>query len=288
MLKLQLLLPRGLRRVLRFAYHRVHRRDPVLQNSMHQLRALQGQYAGQRCFIMGNGPSLNQTNLHKLAGEYVWGVNRCYLLFDRIDWRPAFYVAIDTRVVPDIAPELQTVISSLPDTRFFLPAEFYMRGVLRHQPNILWFFQVNPHKEEGVPGYFSLDPPRYLRTANTVTISALQLAIYMGFNPIYLIGCDTMYTIPPGVKAEGQGFDGGTKEKLEGYNLTSTADNDPNHFDTRYFGTNARWHHPNVNGMLFGYQMVSRACVGLNVQVYNATVGGKLEVFPRVAFDTLF
>lgn len=92
--------------MLHFAYHRVQRRDPMLQNSMHQLRTLQGQYAGQCCFLMGNGPSLNQTNLYQLAGEYVWGVNRCYLLFDRIDWRPAFYVAIDTRLVPDIAPEL--------------------------------------------------------------------------------------------------------------------------------------------------------------------------------------
>jgi hypothetical protein len=40
--------------------------------------------------------------------------------------------------------------------------------------------------------------------------------------------------------------------------------------------------------MLFGYEMVRRVCDALGVQVYNATVGGKLEVFPRVDYDRLF
>ncbi len=288
LMRFRLLLPLGIRRILRLSTHAVQRHDPLLRESERRLRALQGAYQGQRCFIMGNGPSLNHTDLDRLGNEYVWGVNRCYLLFERIRWRPTFYTAVDTLVVPDIAADIHPLLDSLPTTQFFFPAEFYRRNVLRPDPRIIWFFQLGIDGSEGPTGYFSLDPPRYLRTPNTVTITALQLAVFMGFNPIYLVGCDTTYTIPPGTRASRAMIDPGTGEYIAGYELTSIHDNDPNHFDPRYFGKNARWHAPNVNGMLFGYEMVRRVCDALGVHVYNATVGGKLEIFPRVKYDSLF
>lgn len=253
-----------------------------------RLERLAGSYTGQRCFIMGNGPSLNQTPLELLESDYVWGFNRCHLLFDRISWRPAFYTAVDNRVVPDTAAEINSLIDALPETLFFFPVEYRIRRLLKPRPNTHWFEQVKMDPSLGASGYFSVDPTDFLRTPNTVTITALQLAVYMGFDPIYLIGCDTSYTIPEGVLAEGEGQDPGTGEHIDGYNLTSLRDNDPNHFDPTYFGKGAKWHAPNVNGMIYGYQCAREICEGLGVRVFNATVGGQLEVFPRVAFETLF
>lgn len=237
---------------------------------------------------MGNGPSLNETPLELLEGEYVWGLNRCHLLFDRIAWRPAFYTAVDTRVVPDIADEIQDLIRQLPTTQFFFPYDFYNKGVLRPARNVTWFRQRPLAPELGGSGYFSLDASAFLRVPNTVTITALQLAVYMGFDPIYLIGCDTSYQIPEGVEAEGVGQDPGTGEVIEGYNITSTCDNDPNHFDPSYFGKGSKWHAPNVGGMIYGYERTKEVCDAAGVQIFNATVGGALEVFPRVDFDDLF
>lgn len=268
---------------------RVQRRlDPVRWTSERRLRSMRGMFAGQRCFVMGNGPSLNETPLELLKGEYVWGLNRCYLLFDRIAWRPAFYTAVDTRVVPDIAPEIQNVVRQLPETQFFFPDHYYKEQVLRPARNVTWFRQRRMEPEKGGAGYFSLDATAFLREPNTVAITALQLAVHMGFDPIYLIGCDTSYQIPDDVETEGVGKDPGTGEVIDGYNITSTRDNDPNHFDPGYFGKGAKWHAPNVGGMIYGYERTKKVCDAAGVQIYNATVGGELEVFTRVPFASLF
>ena len=276
-------------RRLRKRYRRMrYHLSPAPWSNAGRLERLRGFYRGQRCFVMGNGPSLNDTPLNLLEGEYVWGFNRCHLLFDRIAWRPAFYTSVDDRVVPDTAPEINRLVGDLPDTLFFFPKAFGLHGLIKPAHNVLWFEQRMMDPSRGARGYFSLDPTDFLRTPNTVTITALQLAVYMGFDPIYLIGCDTSYTVPDDVIAEGAGRDPGTGEKIEGYNLTSLRDNDPNHFDPTYFGKGAKWHAPNVNGMLYGYRCAKEICDVEGVRVFNATVGGQLEIFPRVRFETLF
>lgn len=262
--------------------------DPTLRSSTMHLRALQGKYRGKRCFIMGNGPSLNKTPLEKLEGEYVWGLNRCYMLFDRIQWKPSFYTAVDARVVSDIALEINELSRECTETLFFFPLEFYIKGILKNRENTMWYRQIAMDPLEGPKGYFSLNAAHYLRGVNTVSIAALQLAVYMGFNPIYLIGCDLNYTIPEGTKASGEVTDLGTGERIVGYELTSTTDNDPNHFDPRYFGSGAKWHAPNVDGMIYGYQRAKEVCDTRGIKVFNATIGGKLEVFPRISFGNLF
>ena len=145
---------------------------------------------------------------------------------------------------------------------------------------------MDPSK--GFSGFFSCNAARYLRVPNTVSITALQLAVYMGFNPIFLIGCDTSYSIPENVDSEGSTFDPGTGEKIDGYVITSKTNNDPNHFCPEYFGAGKKWHNPNVNGMLYGYQMAKEYCDIKGVEVFNATIGGKLEIFPRVIFPEIF
>ena len=106
---------------------------------------------------------------------------------------------------------------------------------------------------------------------HTVTVYALQLAAYLGYNPIYLIGCDTDYTIPEDVEQDGIA-------------LTSTMDNDHNHFSTSYFGKGAKWSVPRPDLMIEGYERLQIAFTKRGVRVYNATVGGKLEVFERACY----
>ena len=86
-----------------------------------KLKNLKGKYSGQRCFIMGNGPSLNKTRLELLADEAVWGFNKIYLLFDKIEWKPKFYVANDRRLTQHISNEIGMLIKQLPESIFFFP-----------------------------------------------------------------------------------------------------------------------------------------------------------------------
>ena len=64
---------------------------PCPRRDVRRLRSLHNIHRGKRIFIIGNGPSLNRTPLEKLEGEFTFGVNRIYMLFDRIKWRPTFY-----------------------------------------------------------------------------------------------------------------------------------------------------------------------------------------------------
>ncbi len=226
----------------------------MLRASKHRLHALRGAYAGQRTFLMGNGPSLNETPLDLLADEYVWGFNRCHLLFERVTWRPAFYVATDLEL-PDLVRDIRDMLKTLPDTLFFFPAHFYLQGALPDHPSIVWYSSLLFNPDEDAPGYFSFDAPRFVRAASTVVIEGMQFAAHLGFNPLYLIGCDTSYT-HCGVS----------------------------HFDPRYGITMP----PDTHLMHTGYQQAHRMCAANGVAVYNATVGGVLEAFPRVALtDTL-
>ena len=244
-----------------------------------RLTALQGQYTGQRCFVMGNGPSLNQMDLELLRGEHVWAANRCSLLFERVSWRPGFYIAIDTRVVPDIADEINRLIETLKDTKFFFPLHFRLAGTLRSRRNVYWYQERHcldrPHEPLDV---FTPDASQWVSAARTVTVASLQLAAYLGFSPIYLIGCDTSYSVPATAEVGEENPD----------HLTSTRDDDPNHFDPRYFGAGRKWHEPHVERMIAHYEESKLACNDLGVDVFNATVGGKLEVFPRIDFEQLF
>ncbi len=253
-------------------------KDPAARAMSGRLRELKGAYRGRRCFIMGNGPSLNKMDLDLFADEYVWGANRCFLLYDRIKWRHKLYAAMDTRVVPDAAGEIAAMIEQLPETKFFFPYMFRAKRILPGGPNVYWFNQICLREYDLPAGMFSADPAHWVYEACTVTIAAMQLAVHMGFNPIYLIGCDTSYSVAPTVKTEG-----GDPDKL-----VSTADDDANHFDPSYFGAGRKWHDPHVERMIFHYAQSQRVCRQLGAQVYNATVGGALEVFPRVDYAELF
>ena len=111
-----------------------------------------------------------------------------------------------------------------------------------------------------------------------MTYTCLQLAAYFGFEEIYLIGVDANYVIPSDAELSGA-------SRVKEIDMES---DDPNHFHPDYFGKGKRWHEPNVDVMIEAYEEAKRACNAKGIKITNATVGGKLEVFPRVAFESLF
>ena len=259
------------------------------ERNTEKFKNLQNAFKGSRCFVMGNGPSLNKTPLEKLEGEYVWGVNKCHLLYDRISWRPSFYCAVDHRVTPDIAPDIDRQSLELPETLFFLPEEYRSIRDWKNRENIIWTRHKLQDPQLGPDGYFASYPPDFLRTPNTVTITCIQLAVFLGFNPIYLIGCDASWTMPEGLASgEGHVRDPGTGELITNFALTMESETDPNHFHPDYFKKGDPWTAPNVGGQIYGYGRVKEKCDEIGVEICNSTLGGKLEVFRRCRFVDLF
>ena len=104
---------------------------------------------------------------------------------------------------------------------------------------------------------FSDDSSKVVFAANTIEYSAIQLAVYMGFSEIYLTGCDCNYTSPK------KHFNHDTNEKIE------------SKIKLDEIG----------NLMLASYRAAKKYTDTHPVKIYNATRGGKLEIFPRVNLD---
>ena len=257
----------GLERVVRVSTDDV----PTLYAS--RLRALRGAYAGRRrAFIIGNGPSLNETDLSQLKDEVTFCVNGFFLKMPELDWVPSFYVVEDHLVAEDRAD----AINALKGPTKLFPS--YLAYCLDDGDDTLFFNHVA--RKSFPDGYdFSTDASTITYTGCTVTFTCMQLAHYLGFQELYLIGVDASYDIPKDVVVD------------TGASSTAVLDmdsEDPNHFHPDYFGKGMRWHDPQVENMIEAYGEARRVSEQLGRPIFNATVGGKLEVFERRAYNRIF
>lgn len=248
-------------------------------------------HRGERCWIMGNGPSLREMNLDLLDGEIVFASNSVFLLFPQIKWRPKYYSCVDTRVLPDTIVEITEMLQDNPGMQGFFPEELpqydgsgqtiQTSSLFPPLENIQLFKQRPMIKKQLPSSAFTIGAGAVLCSPKTVTIALMQIAVIMGFSDIYLFGCDTSYTIPDSVLQSGRAVHGKPGEKLL---LTSTLNDDPNHFTANYFGAGKKWHHPKTDQMIRHYTLAKEVLDSAGVAVFNATVGGKLDVFPRIDY----
>jgi len=216
-------------------------------------------HQGKRCFILGNGPSLKQTDLTKLKNEYTFGMNRIYLAFDDIGFETSYYVSVNDLVIEQCANE----ILELKIPRFVS----WRAGKrwLTQQENL--FFLYTTYTEPK----FAKDIRNRLWESATVTYVALQIAFFMGFDEVILIGVDHNFE---------------TKGKAN-TTIISQGD-DPNHFHPGYFGKGFRWQLPDLEMSEVGYRMAKEAFERDGRKVLDATIGGKLSIFEKIDYNRLF
>jgi hypothetical protein len=233
------------------------------------MERLKNSFENKRCVIMGNGPSLNKMDLDVFARESIWAANGCFLLFEKLNWRPKFYVARDLQVIENLKNEIRRLIAENPNMQFFFPKSAAAILGTKEAENIHYFNEVPPHGDAN--GRFSADCAKEVIEAKTVTMTSLQLAAYLGFNRIYLIGCDNAY---PNYQAQDGQVVGRQK--------------DLGHFSEDYLKFGQNWTTPDPGGMQQNYRAAKHALDDRKVEVYNATVGGSLEEFPRVNYEDIF
>lgn len=225
------------------------------RESRHRLQAMKDSRRGERCFILGNGPSLNRTDLSLLAEEVTFGLNRIYLKFEEIGYSTDYLVCVNEHVLEQFADDFRAVES----TRVF---GLLAGAHFQQQPNLLLVPTVKR------PG-FSLDPTRGgLHEGDTVTFVALQLAYWLGFERVVLVGVDHRFSTS------------GPAHEL----VTSTGA-DPNHFDPNYFGTGVTWQLPDLAGSERSYELARRVFEADGRSIVDATVDGELRVFPKVSLE---
>lgn len=215
-------------------------------------------HAGERAFILGNGPSLAETDLAPLRAEVTFGLNRIYLLFDQSEFRPTYYVSIDELVLE----QSKRAILDLPMPRF---VNWRQRRLFEGTiGDVLYLW-------ESYRPRFSTDLTQGLWGGATVTYAALQVAYWMGFDEVVLVGVDHRYHAQGTPHAE---------QRVPGP--------DRDHFDPRYYSGGDRWHLPDVETAELAYLMARRAFEADGRRILDATIDGNLQVFPKVKYESFF
>jgi len=223
----------------------------------------------ERCFIIGGGPSLNKMDLTLLRNEVTFGVNGIFLIFGKMGFKPTYYVVVDNLVCEDRA----SIINGLNGMTKLFPLE--RSNAIKRDPNTIFMLQ---EKAKHYPG-FSTDISKCIYGGSTVTYTNMQIAYYMGFKNVYLIGMDHNYVLPSQYEMD--------RVKNLPSEITNLED-DHNHFHPDYFGHGFRWHDPDLDKMEAAYKKAKDIFEASGRKIYNATVGGKLEIFQRTDYTTLF
>jgi len=156
-------------------------------------------HKGQRCFVIGNGPSLTPEILDKLRNEYTIAVNRIGKIFNRTDWRPTYYVGITTAL--NDARHKKDIIAAIKSAQVAFCWDYYnSEETVGKLTNVVYLpcsnVDYKKPPEEAKDSFWSDDIGKRLDKFGVAVFSALQVAAYMGFDLIYLIGCDGGYTRP--------------------------------------------------------------------------------------------
>lgn len=232
---------------------------PWRRQSRKHLQQFSNIHKGKRCFILGNGPSLRNTDLSRLRNEITFGMNRIYLAFPDMGFETSYYVSVNDLVIEQCADD----IMNLKIPRFVS----WRAGKRWLTPQENLFFLYTTYTEPT----FARDIRNRIWESATVTYVALQLAYYMGFDEVILIGVDHNFE---------------TKGKAN-TTVVSQGD-DPNHFHPGYFGKGFRWQLPDLEKSEIGYQMAKNAFEKEGRRVLDATIGGKLSIFDKVDYNRLF
>jgi hypothetical protein len=247
----------------------------ALQNRL-RLRRLHNIYLGKRCFIIANGPSLAQTDLTCLASEITIGSNGLFLIFEKMGYLPTFYTVQDQLVAEGFAEQLNRINGT---TKLFARELTYC--LLPDRDTV--YFDLRPdsyqryldkHANDNFRPKFSAHLDKGAYDGCTVTYLNLQLAYYIGCREVYLLGLDHEYQLPPNVDVQNDIV------------MTSQSD-DVSHFHPNYFGKGFRYTTPRVDKMETAYIVAREFAARKGVKILNATVGGRLEVFPRVRLEDI-
>ncbi len=230
-----------------------------IEKSIAQIKRLKKSSEGKRCFIVGNGPSLLVSDLEKLNDEICFGSHRIYEIYDKTTWRPTYYCAQDSRLIKKSAKDI---------SKMQIQNKFIGLEELTLYPKINDAIYLNMIFEDFYPKLpnFSEDVSSCFYQGYTVTYMCLQMAVYMGFKEIYLLGVDHNYSVS-------RNPDG-----------TISKQNVLDHFSENDKITNV----PELYKSTLAYQAAKEYAEAHGIKIYNATRGGKLEVFERINFEEIF
>lgn len=220
-----------------------------------------------RVFIIGSGPSLAKTPVDDLIGEDVFVMNKANHLWKHFGWKlkPKYYFKLDYNYYDREIWKEQVYWAADHCQKLFLWEQFrtgYKVGHSNYETmpdgvgnlpgvNVEWISKCKHTAYQS--GNWKATQSWHLPTLCTAfgSINPIMQICAMEYDEIYLLGCDLGYT--------------GDSNKNHAYPGYDTDPRDKSEQDQRNMS--------NIHA-------IARRCSP--VPIYNATIGGSLETYPRV------
>lgn len=225
---------------------------------MNRIRHLKDRHKGERCILVCNGPSLNKMNLSFLRRHYSIGMNKIYLGFRKFNFYPKYYVSVNKKVLHQAASAIQQLNC----------VKFISR---HHAPDRLTDNALTYLIDTQTPKHrFCSDLEDGMHEGWTVTYAALQVAYFLGFKQVIIIGMDHHFT-----------YQGQPNE------ATIMQGGDPNHFSDAYFGHGQTWDNPDIAHSEESYHIAKQIFEQDGREIIDATLDGHCNIFKKMDYREL-
>lgn len=252
-----------------------------VMKSLHANMKFKNRHKGERCFILACGPSIKEQDLTLLKNEISISVSNFFMHPDYGLIRPRYHC------IPDIS----TAHGDFHTEEY---AKRWFREMERKTGEAILFLSDGEKKLIKSSGLFrntevhylhfgedwteieksGIDITRFFPFPQSSSVLALAIAVYMGFEEIYLLGCDHDWILHHGTSLHFYEENENIMATRPGYSEWAGSD-----YELQFRCSWNLWDQ---------YKKIYRYSQTMGINIYNATVGGLLDVFPRVRYETLF
>lgn len=245
-------------------------------------------HVGERCFILGNGPSLKKIDFKLLRDEFVFTVNYFNMVDNFQDAKTNVHIWMDLNTFdmrPEVKEDPELLRRNFEDIAkenplCFIPAAAYPYVKKTELDKMLNLRYVTSNKSMLDKEIIDVDLSKGIYGSATVVQSAIQIAIYMGFSKIYLLGCDSTNILTHLNTILGQ-----TNTSLHAY--SSTVDNAES-------ATKELMQSWNTNQFIFdhyiifrGYELLNNYCIKHGVELINCSEPTLITEIPQRRFSAI-
>jgi len=216
-------------------------------------------HLGQRCFLLGSGPSLASMDLSGLKSEITFSCNRGYLLFEKLGFPTTYWALEDLLDYEQWGKGFEEFVGSIK----FVADDIPFKGE----------YCKTPFVRDLACEKYSIEPPFYF--GGTVMYMMLQLAAYMGCSSAYLLGNDFKWN-KSHIMRKALVDDSYNEEEIEWI----TGSQDDNHFDKNYWPKGSRSFPPQPERMRKSFLNARRQ----GMSIVNVTPDSELDVFERADY----
>ncbi len=235
----------------------------------------------KRCFILASGSSIKTQDLTLLKNEICISVSNWYVHEDYALIRPRYhcvpFIGGHRQIKSDDAIQWlrQMEERTDPAIMFFSYGDKVLieqNGLFRNRPV---YFVHSGFDTADLDRGKGLDLTQPVLSAQSVSVMALTIALFMGFKKIYLLGCDHDWILHLGTSAHFYPKSEHAILSRQGYNEWGGMDD----YEADFRAYVSLWGQ---------YKAIKRQALSKGMDIYNATAGGLLDVFPRVEYKSLF